>query len=322
MDSPLKFRVIAITALSTFALGLGGILLFSKNQETSVLSIISNKTQAPSSEQTPQTLDEFKIAYEQAPNATTASSYAHELMIEGQWEEAQKILNSTSEESQELFYEKALFNVLQNHPETAQKEFEAAMATSGPISPATLQNFITTFQNFTAAQGAEPIYLKALLCKALVDAEEFDLATLLAQQTVNEKNDYRDVWILLGYAELKKQKLGDAEDAFRQAKKIDSLKPEVHYFLGSTLSQEQKHEEAIDELELSLLYGFEPAEEVYKKIAEAQEVASEQEAEKPTRKAKEEPSTAEVVGKSITKVVTSASFIRGAFGLLMKMLKK
>jgi outer membrane translocation and assembly module TamA len=37
---------------------------------------------------------------------------------------------------------------------------------------------------------------------------------------------------------------------------------------------------------------------IKKKIAEAQEVkAAEQEAEKPTRKAKEEPSTAEVVGK-------------------------
>ena len=59
-----------------------------------------------------------------------------------------------------------------------------------------------------------------------------------------------------------------------------------------------------------------------KKIAEAQEVAAEQEAEKPIRKAKEEPSTTEVIGKSITKVVTSASFIRGAFGLLMKMFKR
>ena len=59
-----------------------------------------------------------------------------------------------------------------------------------------------------------------------------------------------------------------------------------------------------------------------KKIAEAQEVAAEQEAEKPSRNTKQEPSTAEVVGKSITKVVTSATFIRGAFGLLMKMFKK
>jgi hypothetical protein len=59
-----------------------------------------------------------------------------------------------------------------------------------------------------------------------------------------------------------------------------------------------------------------------KKITEAQEVAAEQEVEKPTRNTKQEPSTAEVVGKSITKVVTSATFIRGAFGLLMKMFKK
>jgi hypothetical protein len=59
-----------------------------------------------------------------------------------------------------------------------------------------------------------------------------------------------------------------------------------------------------------------------KKIAVAQEVATEQEIKKPTRRAKEEPSTAEVIGKSVTKVVTSATFIRGAFGLLMKILKK
>jgi DNA helicase HerA-like ATPase len=35
-----------------------------------------------------------------------------------------------------------------------------------------------------------------------------------------------------------------------------------------------------------------------------------------------EPSTAEVIGKSVTKVVTSASFIRGVFGILMKIFKK
>ncbi len=35
-----------------------------------------------------------------------------------------------------------------------------------------------------------------------------------------------------------------------------------------------------------------------------------------------EPSTASVVGKSVLKVVTSASFIRGAFNVLMKVLKK
>jgi len=60
-----------------------------------------------------------------------------------------------------------------------------------------------------------------------------------------------------------------------------------------------------------------------KKIETATEQAEEQQATATEEKRKkEEPSTAEVIGKSVTKVVTSASFIRGAFGILMKLLKK
>jgi DNA helicase HerA-like ATPase len=59
-----------------------------------------------------------------------------------------------------------------------------------------------------------------------------------------------------------------------------------------------------------------------KKISDAeQEVASQQE-EKTSKKTSNEPSTASVVGKSVLKVVTSATFIRGVFGVLSKMFKK
>ncbi|WP_136669070.1 helicase HerA-like domain-containing protein [Flavobacterium sp. H122] len=56
-----------------------------------------------------------------------------------------------------------------------------------------------------------------------------------------------------------------------------------------------------------------------KKIEEISEEVAEKEEEKQTAK---EPSTGEVIGKSVLKVVTSASFIRGAFNVLMKVLKK
>jgi uncharacterized protein len=56
-----------------------------------------------------------------------------------------------------------------------------------------------------------------------------------------------------------------------------------------------------------------------KKIEEISEEVAEKEEEK---QASKEPGMGEVVGKSVLKVVTSASFIRGAFGLLMKVLKK
>jgi hypothetical protein len=59
---------------------------------------------------------------------------------------------------------------------------------------------------------------------------------------------------------------------------------------------------------------------VYKRqINEAVEQAEDTDVEE---KKSNEPSTAEVIGKSVTKVVTSASFIRGVFGILMKLFKK
>jgi len=56
-----------------------------------------------------------------------------------------------------------------------------------------------------------------------------------------------------------------------------------------------------------------------KKIDEISEEVAEAEEEK---KESKEPGMGEVVGKSVLKVVTSASFIRGAFNVLMKVLKK
>ncbi|MFV5693819.1 helicase HerA-like domain-containing protein [Flavobacterium sp. LB3P122] len=60
-----------------------------------------------------------------------------------------------------------------------------------------------------------------------------------------------------------------------------------------------------------------------KKIAGIEHEATEQEQKKTTEKeANSGPSTATVVGKSVLKVLTSATFIRGAFGILTKMFKK
>jgi DNA double-strand break repair helicase HerA and related ATPase len=54
----------------------------------------------------------------------------------------------------------------------------------------------------------------------------------------------------------------------------------------------------------------------------AQQAQAEEETQVEEKRKSSEPSTAEVIGKSVTKVVTSASFIRGAFGILMKLFKK
>lgn len=59
-----------------------------------------------------------------------------------------------------------------------------------------------------------------------------------------------------------------------------------------------------------------------KKIEAAYEQASQAEETQAKETQSNEPSTASVVGKSVLKVVTSASFIRGAFSILSKILRK
>ena len=60
-----------------------------------------------------------------------------------------------------------------------------------------------------------------------------------------------------------------------------------------------------------------------KKITVLEEETTEQEQAKTSEKEESKgPSTASVVGKSVLKVLTSATFIRGAFGVLTKMFKK
>lgn len=59
------------------------------------------------------------------------------------------------------------------------------------------------------------------------------------------------------------------------------------------------------------------------KIEAANQQAEEAQEEKQEQKRKNsEPTTAEVIGKSVTKVVTSATFIRGVFGVLNKLFRR
>ena len=64
----------------------------------------------------------------------------------------------------------------------------------------------------------------------------------------------------------------------------------------------------------------ESAYEILSKKIEA--ISAEVEEKEEEKQAKNDPGMGEVVGKSVLKVVTSASFIRGAFSILMKVLKK
>ncbi len=212
---------------------------------------------------------QLKKALELAPSQPEYQTlYAKALIRKGDYEQAQTILAPFESHQRALFY-KGILAILSNDHSTAKKRFQAAKEVTGDLSPQTLDAFIQSYDRFEAGQEGQNVFLNALLVKALSDAKEFRVAEELAIRILNEKNDYRDVWILLGYAQLKNKKFAQAEDAFKQAIYLDSLKAEAHYFLGMSQYQQDQYDEAAESFERALLHGFEPENEVYKTLAES-----------------------------------------------------
>jgi|GEM_PF-2105948 len=218
-----------------------------------------------------EALNSLKRAYELSPNDDTRVNYAIALMRNKKFEEALATLNGGNGEHQAtVFYQAVLQAYLGNYDE-AQVKLEKATTLSGSVPVAYLQNFQSAFQNYNAQQNGQVIYLKALLAETLIDSEEYPMAEELSRQVLTEKNNYRDVWILFGYTQLQMEKFAEAEDAFKQAKKLDAVKPETHYFLGMAYYKQEKYAEAVDAFELALLYDFKPESEAYLKLAECQD---------------------------------------------------
>lgn len=217
-----------------------------------------------------EALASLKRAYELSPSDASRVNYADAMLRNKKFDEAQALLDEGNAEHQATVFYQSILQAYQGKFDDAQSKLEKAISLSGSVPTAYLQNFQSAFQSYDAQQGGQTIFLQALLTKALIDAEEYPLAEELALKVLNTKNDYRDVWVLLGYSQLQMKKYPEAEDAFKQAKKLDAVKPETHYFLGVAHYEQSEYAEAVDSFELALLYDFSPESEAYLKMAECQ----------------------------------------------------
>lgn len=214
---------------------------------------------------------EFKKASELNPSDFTyLSLYGDALIKNGQFKEAQNVFDSFTKETREGKYYGAVLDSYFGRFDDAKKKLEKAKILSGSIPAAYINRLLSAYAGFSQEQEGQTVYLKALLTQTFIDTQEYQLAKGLALNILGSKSDYRDVWIMLGYAQLKTDAYTDAEESFKQAKKLDAIKPETHYFLGISLYFEKKYEDAVNEFELAVLYGFKPENEAYRKIAESQ----------------------------------------------------
>lgn len=130
------------------------------------------------------------------------------------------------------------------------------------------QKFLDAYTTFSYFREAEDVFLETLLAKAMTEASEYNAAIRLLYDVLDQKNNYRDAWIVLGYAYLNTDKTLDAIDAFTQAEALDKEKPETLFFLGLSYFANDEIERAIYYLESADANGFEPKDQLYLKLAD------------------------------------------------------
>ncbi|MBI2463851.1 tetratricopeptide repeat protein [Candidatus Peregrinibacteria bacterium] len=214
--------------------------------------------------------ENFAIALKLEPNNIEAKIYsAKSLIKKDQFSEATKILASISEENQMAQFYQGMMEAFNLDKVSAKKHFQQAidLNTTEEFSN-NARKFIEAIETFESSSGSEEVYYKALISKVYNEIEEFHLAKALSSSGIQEKNDYRDLWILLGYSCFKIEDMKCALDSFTRAQNLDPEKTETLYFLGLTYFELDRLDDAEKSLELALENGFEPALQAKQKLAE------------------------------------------------------
>jgi tetratricopeptide (TPR) repeat protein len=197
--------------------------------------------------------------------------------------EAKTIFDSISTPTQAAKYYQGIIALYLGYYDPGKNLLKESIAIGGTDDlTAKAKNFLAAFDEFNANQGGQNIHLKTLLGRSYNQTGEYQMAIPLLYKVIKEKQDYRDAWILLGYAYLNIQKYKDSIDALERAKLLDTQKPETLFFLGlayygrsGDMDITKKNEDvqnyltkAADYLELSRNNGFEPKIQIDQKLAE------------------------------------------------------
>lgn len=215
-----------------------------------------------------------KVNFEQAltldpDNLEAQINLGRTLIANRDLDNAQKLFDSIEIHNQISKYYLGIVTAYSGDHEKAKNLLNEVISIGGDESiSANAQNFLNAYAEFDSNQGGNKIHLQTLLARSFIQTGEQEIAIPLLFDVVKEKNDYRDAWVILGYAYLSTQKFKDAADALEEGKKLDPQKPETTYFLGLAYYGLGDMGKAASNLELAKKNGFEPVVQVDQKLAE------------------------------------------------------
>lgn len=184
----------------------------------------------------------------------------------GELVKAREIL-AAAEDSPQKQYGLALLSIIQGD-HTSARTFLGQVSTGWePVLRSYAKTLLSAYDEFMLFPESPEIHLITLLSRALAQVQECELALPLLVQVTQQKDDYRDAWIVQGYCELTTERAAQALTSLEQAYNIDPQKPEIQYFLGRAHAAAGDHGNAVTFLRYALANGFQPASEVRSHIA-------------------------------------------------------
>jgi len=186
-------------------------------------------------------------------------------------ENAKKTIWNLDDKNLRAKYYKGIIAILYKNFDGAKKIFEDVKNSTPKPEQSLLDNnqkFLDAFQNFSYYKNSEPIFLELLLSKAMTATNEYQAAIPLLYDILNSKNNYRDAWIVLGYAYLNINKPSDAIDALTQAKDLTPEKPETLFYLGLAYFAKDDIDKAIYYVEKADQQGYEPKDQINLKLGD------------------------------------------------------
>lgn len=223
-----------------------------------------------------------KIQQEEGESDSLQLKIIQSLIDQRRIETAKELLWEMETEDPETKYLTAVMLILYKDFEGSKKLFkellvahEAAQKSQDPdtvlIPEIIVENseiFLEAFETFEIYTGGENIHQQTLLAKALTDTQQFEASIPLLYDVINEKNNYRDAWIVLGYAYLKTNKTLDAIDALNQARALNEEKPETLFFLGLAYFANDEIDKAVIFLEEAKKFDYQPKDQLDLKLGD------------------------------------------------------
>lgn len=185
-------------------------------------------------------------------------------------EGAKNLLWQLDETDYQVKYYKAIVLILYKSFDESKTLFEEIIANKSLPQELTsnAQKFLDKYETFGYFRESEQVFLETLLAKAMTEVDEYGSAIPILFDVITQKNNYRDAWLILGYAYLNTGNYTDAIDALNKAETLDSQKSETLFYLGLAYFADNNIEKAIYYLDKSDKKGFPLKDQINLKLGE------------------------------------------------------